>query len=101
MAGSPCHNFPIIQRRVRDIVTVADASLAATMALLAERLKIVVEPTGCLALAAALSGVVAVANKRVGVLLSGGNVDLSRFVELISGRLGAEVHERASAVSCA
>jgi threonine dehydratase len=95
------HNFPIIQRRVRDIVTVADASLAATMALLAERLKIVVEPTGCLALAAALSGVVAVANKRVGVLLSGGNVDLSRFVELISGRLGAEVHERASAVSCA
>jgi len=78
------HNFPIIQRRVRDIVTVDDSSLATTMAVLAERLKIVVEPTGCLALAAALSGAVHVADKRVGVLISGGNVDLNRFAELIS-----------------
>ena len=83
------HNFPIIQRLVCDIVAVADDSLAASMAVLAERLKIIVEPTGCLALAAALSGAVPVANKRVGVLISGGNVDLGRFVELMSTHLAS------------
>lgn len=80
------HNFAIMQRQVADIVTVTDESLTSTMALLAERLKIIVEPTGCLALAAALSGAVDVAGKRVGVLVSGGNVDLDRFVQLISKR---------------
>lgn len=78
------HTFPIIQRHVRDILTVNDGSLVKTMALLAERLKIVVEPTGCLGLAAVLSGAVPVAGKRVGALISGGNVDLQRFAELMA-----------------
>ena len=78
------HTFPIIQRQVADIVTVDDDSLVATMALLAERLKIIVEPTGCLGLAAALSGAVPIAGKRVGVLLSGGNVDLVHFAAMVS-----------------
>ena len=54
------------------------------MRFFAERMKLVVEPTGCLASAAALTGKVAVAGKRVGVIISGGNVDLPSFARLIA-----------------
>jgi len=57
--------------------------LVETMKFFAERMKMVVEPTGCLGAAAALHGAYAVAGKRVGVLISGGNVDLSRFAQLV------------------
>ncbi|MCC2960712.1 threo-3-hydroxy-L-aspartate ammonia-lyase [Massilia sp. IC2-278] len=77
------HNFEVIRRRVDDIVTVSDAQLVETMKFFAERMKIMVEPTGCLGAAAALHGVYPVAGKRVGVLISGGNVDLSRFAQLV------------------
>ena len=50
---------------------------------MAERLKIVVEPTGCLAAAAALHGAVPVEGKRVGVILSGGNVDIAAFARMV------------------
>jgi threonine dehydratase len=83
------HNFEVIRRRVDDIVTVTDAQLVETMKFFAERMKMVVEPTGCLGAAAALCGVVPVAGKRVGVLISGGNVDLSRFSELVMRELVA------------
>lgn len=73
------HNFAVIRRHVADIVTVTDAQLVETMKFCAERMKMVVEPTGCLAAAAALHGAVPVAGKRVGILVSGGNVDLSAF----------------------
>jgi threonine dehydratase len=79
------HNFAVIQRFVDDIVTVSDEQLKATMRFFAERMKIVVEPTGCLAAAAALHGVVPVAGKKVGILISGGNVDLGRFAQLVAG----------------
>ncbi|MFC5512883.1 threo-3-hydroxy-L-aspartate ammonia-lyase [Massilia jejuensis] len=78
------HNFEVIRRRVDDIVTVSDAQLVETMKFLAERMKMVVEPTGCLGAAAALCGVLPVAGKRVGILISGGNVDLSRFAALVA-----------------
>jgi threonine dehydratase len=65
--------FPIVRRYVHDMVTVTDDQLIATMALLAERLKLVVEPTGALAAAAVLHGIIPVAGKRVGIVLSGGN----------------------------
>ena len=78
------HNFEVIKRRVDAIVTVSDAQLVETMKFFAERMKMVVEPTGCLGGAAALCGVVPVAGKRVGIVISGGNVDLSRFAELIA-----------------
>ncbi|KQQ96808.1 threo-3-hydroxy-L-aspartate ammonia-lyase [Massilia sp. Leaf139] len=78
------HNFEVIRRRVDDIVTVTDAQLVETMKFFAERMKMVVEPTGCLGAAAALCGVVPVAGKRVGILISGGNVDLSRFAQLVA-----------------
>ena len=77
------HNFEVIRREVDDIVTVTDAQLVATMKFFAERMKMIVEPTGCLAAAAAMHGAVAVEGKRVGILISGGNVDLARFAALV------------------
>ena len=77
--------FPIIRRLVSDIVTVPDAALVEAMRFFAERMRIVVEPTGCLAAASALSGAVAVEGRRVGVILTGGNVDLARFAALLGG----------------
>lgn len=78
------HNFEVIRRDVDDIVTVSDAQLVETMKFFAERMKTVVEPTGCLAAAAALHGALPVAGLRVGILVSGGNVDLARFAALVS-----------------
>ncbi|MDB5745764.1 MAG: Threonine dehydratase [Massilia sp.] len=78
------HNFEVIRRRVDDIVTVSDAQLVETMKFFAERMKMMVEPTGCLGAAAALHAAYPVAGKRVGILISGGNVDLSRFAALVA-----------------
>ena len=75
--------FPVLQRCVDDILTVDDAELAATMSFLAGRMKIVVEPTGCLGAAAVLGRQIDLRGKRVGIVLSGGNVDLVRFAGLI------------------
>jgi threonine dehydratase len=73
--------FAIIQRLVHDIVTVDDAALLSAMRFFAERMKITVEPTGCLAAAAAFTGAVTLSGKRVGVIISGGNTDLlTRFL---------------------
>jgi threo-3-hydroxy-L-aspartate ammonia-lyase len=71
---------------VDDIVTVSDAELVETMTFFASRMKLVVEPTGCLAAAAILQRTIDVRGKRVGVLVSGGNIDLTRFAELVLSR---------------
>lgn len=76
--------FPIIQRYVTDILTASDAELVDTMRLMAQRLKLVIEPTGALALAAARRHAELVAGKRVGVIVSGGNVDLDRYGALLA-----------------
>ena len=76
--------FPVIQALVAGIDTVSDAQLVTTMRFFAERMKMVVEPTGCLAAAALLEGMVAARGKRVGVVVSGGNVDLARYAGLLS-----------------
>jgi threonine dehydratase len=76
------YTFPIIQRHVDAIVTVTDAQLVATMQFFAQRMKMVVEPTGCLAAAAVLHRAADVRG-RVGVLVSGGNIDLDAFARLI------------------
>jgi len=68
--------FAIIRRNVDDIVTVSDRQIVAAMRFLWERMKLVVEPTGALGLAAALAGRVPVSGRSVGVIVSGGNVDL-------------------------
>jgi len=77
--------FAIMRRDVDDIVTVTDAQLVETMRFFAERMKIIVEPTGCLGAAAASLGSLPLAGQRVGVIVSGGNVDLQRFSQLMGG----------------
>ena len=78
------YTFPIIQALVEDIVTVSDEALVDGMRFFAERMKLVVEPTGCLAAAAAFTGAVPVEGKRVGVIISGGNVDLGSFARFLA-----------------
>ncbi len=75
--------FAIIRRNVDDIVTVADREIVAAMKFLWERMKLVVEPTGALGLAGALAGKVAVSGRAVGVIVSGGNVDLADAADLM------------------
>ncbi|MBI1396245.1 MAG: threo-3-hydroxy-L-aspartate ammonia-lyase [Betaproteobacteria bacterium] len=77
--------FPVMQALVDDVVTVRDDQLVETMRFFAERMKLVVEPTGCLAAAAALDGALPVAGRRVGVIVSGGNIDMVRFAALVAG----------------
>jgi threonine dehydratase len=76
--------FPVIQTLVDDIVTVSDAQLVEAMRFAAARMKMVIEPTGALAMAAAMQGVVDVRGKRVGVLISGGNIDIAQFAKYLA-----------------
>lgn len=76
--------FPIIQRDVDDILTASDAELVECMSFLAERMKLVVEPTGCLGFAAARQMKNELKGKRIGVIISGGNVDMARFASLLT-----------------
>ena len=77
------YTFGIIRRDVDDVLTVSDVQLVTAMRFFAERMKMIVEPTGCLGFAAACEAVATVAGKRVGVIISGGNVDMARFGELV------------------
>lgn len=77
-------NFEVIRCTVDDIVTVTDVQLVQQMRFFAERMKMIVEPTGCLAAAAAMQGVVPLEGKRIGVLISGGNVDLANFARFVA-----------------
>jgi threonine dehydratase len=80
-------NLAVTERAVEQVVTVTDAQIRAAMALLLERCKLLVEPAGAAALAALLDGLIPVPDEaRVAVVLSGGNVDLSRLSELLAGR---------------
>ncbi|MGJ3252335.1 MAG: threo-3-hydroxy-L-aspartate ammonia-lyase [Elainellaceae cyanobacterium] len=72
--------FPLILHYVHDMVRVSDAAILQTMFFIWERLKLVVEPTGALAAAALLEGVVKAPGQRVGVVISGGNVDIQTII---------------------
>jgi threonine dehydratase len=76
--------FPLVLRHVHDIITVTDAQIVEAMRFLWERMKLVVEPTGALATAGVLSGAVDVRDRRVGIILSGGNVDLKAMASLFA-----------------
>jgi threo-3-hydroxy-L-aspartate ammonia-lyase len=76
--------FPLVLRYVHDMVTVSDAELVRAMFYLWERMKIVVEPTGALGAAGLFERGLPVAGKRVGVILSGGNVDLKLVSQLLA-----------------
>ena len=76
--------FPIIDALVSDIVTVSDAELIDAMRFAAARMKIVVEPTGALAMAAALQSKVEIRGLRVGVIISGGNIDIAQLASYLA-----------------
>lgn len=76
--------FPIIRRDVDDILTATDAELVDCMRFFATRMKIVVEPTGCLSFATVRRMKDELQGKRVGIVISGGNVDLENFCALVS-----------------
>lgn len=82
------YTFPIVARHVTDLLTVPDAELVTAMALFASRYKVLVEPTGALAFAGMRAAVAADPGRwsgaRIGVTVSGGNVDLDRFAALVS-----------------
>jgi threonine dehydratase len=76
--------FPLILHYVQDMVTVSEAAIVRSMFFLWERMKLVVEPTGALAAAALLEGIISVPDARIGVIISGGNVDLKEASKLFS-----------------
>lgn len=86
-ARTPCLGqltFPLILNYVDDLITVSEESILKTMFFLWERLKIVVEPTGALAAAALLEGMIKMPNHaKVGVIITGGNVDLKNLAQLL------------------
>jgi threo-3-hydroxy-L-aspartate ammonia-lyase len=79
-------NCAIISQHVEDIVGVTDDEIVAAMRFVFDRLKVVVEPSGASALGAVLAGRIDVADQRVGITLSGGNIDADQFAALVSER---------------
>ena len=77
--------FPIVQRLCAGILTISDDDLRAAMRFAFERLKLVMEPSGASALAALLAGKLDVRGKRVGVIVSGGNVDAASYAAILAG----------------
>jgi threonine dehydratase len=75
--------FAIVRREVADVLTASDAQLIAAMQFFAERMKLVIEPTGCLGFAAARHAGLPIQGKRVGIVISGGNIDLVRYSDLL------------------
>ena len=76
--------FPLIRRHVDDMVAVSDEAILSAMFFVWERMKLLIEPTGALGVAALFDGAVPVAGLRVGVILSGGNVDFDTVAPLIT-----------------
>ena len=76
--------FPLVLRHVSDVITVTDEQIVEAMRFVWERMKLVVEPTGALAVAGVLSGAIPVRDRRVGIILSGGNVDLKAAAALFA-----------------
>lgn len=78
------YTFPIIRKNVHDILTVTDDELITSMKFMAERMKLVVEPTGCLGFAAARALKEELRGKKIGIIISGGNVDIRRYSEFLA-----------------
>jgi threonine dehydratase len=72
--GAP--NFTIIQRYVDDIVTVSEEAIVSAMRTIWETMKIIIEPSAAVTHAAAVESKIDIAGRRVGIILTGGNVDL-------------------------
>jgi threonine dehydratase len=81
--GPGTHTWEVGSQLVDEVVTVSDEQLVEAMRFAFERLKLVIEPSGAAGIAAVRAGVVA--GERIGVIVSGGNVDAGRFAELVAG----------------
>jgi threonine dehydratase len=77
------YTFAIIRRDVDDVYTATDEQLIECMRFFATRMKLIVEPTGCLGLAAARAMKAQLRGQRIGVIISGGNIDMERFCSLV------------------
>ena len=77
--------FAVMRERVDTIATVTDRQIIDAMRFAFERMNVALEPSGASALAALLAGEIDIAGRRVGVTLSGGNIGVDRFVELVGG----------------
>lgn len=77
--------FPVLQRTAEDVLTVTEDEIIATMRFILFRMKMLVEPTGAVAAAAVLFGKIPADVRRVGVVLSGGNVDAEVLARVVSG----------------
>lgn len=75
--------FGIIRQYVDDIITVSEIEIIEAMRFLWERMKIIVEPSGAVPLAGILTNKIPVENKKVGVILSGGNIDMNPFFQIL------------------
>ena len=78
------HNLPILRQYVADILTVTEEEIVATLKFLWTRLKLIVEPSSAVALAPLLMGKIGGQGQRVGVILSGGNVDVAKIGALFT-----------------
>ncbi|MFX1380128.1 MAG: threonine/serine dehydratase [Promethearchaeota archaeon] len=79
--------FNIIQKYVDDVISVSEIEILEAMRFLWERMKIVVEPSGAVPLAAIISKKVKVENKKIGVILSGGNIDVTPFFQILEKKV--------------
>jgi threonine dehydratase len=79
--------FPVVQRTAEDVLTVSEDEIVETMRFILFRMKILVEPTGAVAAAAALFGKLPADARRVGVVLSGGNVDPEALARIVHGQM--------------
>ena len=79
--------FEVNRRLVDEVVTVSDEEIVDAMAFLFDRMKLVVEPSGAVGIAALLTGTLDLPGREVGVVISGGNVGTARFAELVAGRV--------------
>lgn len=77
------YTFEIIRRDVDDVLTATDDELIDCMRFFATRMKLIVEPTGCLGLAAARAMKTRLRGQRIGVIITGGNIDMERFCSLM------------------
>ena len=79
--------FPILRAHLAEVVTVSDTEVAAAMRYAFSVLKLVVEPGGCVALAALLAGKLETAGKTTAIILSGGNVDPALYAKVLAGEI--------------
>lgn len=81
------NTFKIIREKVDDIILVSEQEIVSAMQFLWERMKLVVEPSGAVSLAGVLSKQIDIENKTIGIVISGGNIDLTHFFEILRQNL--------------